>query len=413
MEATIDPPAPVAEASTFLDTLARDIGDGKFDANGNLKDAVEPPAPAETPPPAVVETTPKPDEKPVVEEAKKPEEAGEEDIPEAPENLSTKAKADWDKIKGSARNYKEKSIAAAALLEAQQAEWATERAELQRKFEEASATSSELVELRQKREAFEAAEKEFSVYSVERTAEFQNTIARPLGAIEERIQGIADKASVKEVGVTFDDLADAVAELDDTKQSDKLEALLPSLSTVDAAKVLRMAEDARGLLIRRREILDNADKAQKELKERSEKETTAQRETASKEFKSSVKNTVDSLVQRLPFVELAEGETKEGVFKSILDKAEAEDFDQATPTTKGTAAVSVIALERATRQLQKQAEYIKTLEARVAEGNSAAPSLGGNPVPPPAPKQEGGLMDGVNALLKLGNSRPVGQMEIL
>lgn len=395
MDPIIDTPEPQAPELSELP----DGGDDYFSnivksiESGNLDTPEPEPDPK---PPAV-----KPDEEKPPEPDPKPDDAPKDELDEieAPANMSKKASEHWEQLKTTSRNYKEKALAAEAAIVEKETNWNTEREELLRKVEEASATSGELVELRERREAFEAAEKEFSVYSVERTAEFQNTILKPLKAIDERLETIS-KAS----GASFDKLVEAIQEPDYAKQQELLEAVLPELSQVQGLNLVRMAEDARVLLDRRAEILENAQAAQKELKEKSERETAAQREAATKEYKASVKNTVESLVQRLPFVELADGETKEGVFKSILDKAEAEDFDKATPATKGTAAVAVIALERATRQLQKQTEYIATLEARVKEAATAAPSLESNTPKPPAPKQDGDLMDGVRDFLKLQRS---------
>jgi len=383
-------PAPTDAGGDYFDNLVKGIETG----------GVENPEPA-----PVVKPEPEP---PAVKSEPEPPAAGEKpkddiDAVEPPEKMSKAASEHWDKLKETSRNYKEKAIAAEAAIQEKEQNWQAEREELLRKVEEASATSGELVELRERREAFEAAEKEFSIYSVERTAEFQNTIIKPLKAIDERLEQIA-----KSSNVSIDRLVEAIQEPDLAKQEEQLEALAAELTAVQSTRLVRMAEDARGLLDRRAEILENAQAAQKELKERGEKETAAQREAAAKEYKASVKNTVESLIQRLPFVELTEGETKEGVFKSILDKAEAEDFDKASPTTKGTAAVAVIALERATRQLQAREEYIKTLEARIAEATAAAPGVGGGPeVKPPAAKAEGSIMDGVHAFLNLQKSHTI------
>ena len=365
------------------------------------------PAPAPEPPPAKAkeETPPA-----TVKKEEAPPAKGEPEEVEKPQGMSTKASENWDKLKESNRNYKAKVEAADAAIREKESNWNTEREGLLKQIEELSATTGELTELRGRKEAFDANEKEFSIYAVERTAEFQNTIVKPLQAIDGMLQQIA-----KGSGINYEQLADAVAESDFSKQDQLVEEFLPQLSELQRSRFLRAMEDARGLLDRRSEILQNAHAAQKELKERTERETTAQRETATKEFKASVKNAVESLAQRLPFVELVDGETKEGVFKSILDKVEGEDFDKATPATKGTAAVAVAVLERAVRQAQRREEYIKTLEARIAEGSTTTPALGGTlPPPEPAAPAEGkGLLGDVGEFLKLQHSHPVSLPQVL
>lgn len=383
---------PDNEPDIFND-LVNEIKDGKFMDN---QPDPEPPAPPETPSPE----EPNPPE----EEVKNPAEGEKDDIDsqDPPENLSTKAKDDWEKVRETSRNYKAKAKAAEDAMAEQARNFETEKAAFLKQIEEASAASGELTELRARKEAFDANEKEFSVYAVERTKDFQDTIVAPLKAIDARIAQIA-KAS----GVDAAKLEDAIAEPDFEKQQELMEAVLPELSQFQQGHVIRMAEDARGLLDRRAQILENAHTAQKELKEKGEKESATARETNGKAFKAAVKNTVDSLIQRLPFVELVDGETKEGVFKSMLDKAEAEDFDAATPATKGVAAVSVIALERSIRQAQKREEYIKTLEARIAESNKAAPSLGGGDPPAPVAETEEDFMASVHNVLGLQQSRNI------
>lgn len=387
--------APAAEPDYFAN-LVREIETGK----------AQEPAVVEAPPVAVV-----PEEAPPAEVIPEtPVTTEEEDDIDSIKPAGDQSKVSsehWDKLKATSKNYKAKSIAAEAAILEKETAWQAEREELVRRAEEASATSGELVELRERREAFDAAEKEFTLYNVTKTAEYRKTIEAPLQAIEARVKAIAKKAEV-----SADTLLDAISELDDDKQAELLETAVAGLSQIEGSRILRMAEDARGLILRDIEIRENAAAAQKELKEREEKEAVTRKDSATKEYKASVKNTVESLIQRLPFVELAEGETKEGVFKSILDKAEAEDFDSATATTKGTAAVSVIALERATRQLQKQDAYIKTLEARVKESTAAAPNLGGgNPPPAPPAEHTGGFMDGINDAL--GLKRDVSLVEAL
>lgn len=398
-------PRTPAGGSDYFNNVLNEIQNTNFDE----------PAPAVMPEPVKTE-----EPKPVVEPAKPVEtpvpatdekqEADKDDIDKIEEPKGSAAAENFKKIKETAKGYKSKMIAAEGVIEAQKTEFQAKEAEYLQQIEELKAlTTGELIELRGKKETFEAAEKKLAVFDVTSTVEFENTIIKPLKAIDDRLQKIA-----KSNEVSYDELADIVSEPDYEKQREAALAMLPSLNDFDRLAFSRMLEDARPLLDKRSEIIENAENAKKEIKEREEREAKESKGKATETFKASVKNTVESLAKRMPFVALTDGETAEGVLKGILDKASAEDFDAATPITKGTAAVSVLALERAILQAQKQEDYIKTLEARVAEANRGKATVGDGPEPAPAPKsEEGPLFGGIHDFLKLQHSHTVKTPQML
>lgn len=369
MEDLIDSP-PVTEPD----------GGGDYFANmaKEVQSAIEKPAA----PVAKTPETPKPeeqkptDEKPVVEkpvEVEKPE-GDDIDKIKKPEALSEKAASMWDELKNTSRNYKAKAEAAETAITELRTELTTLKETAGKPTPEVETQLAELAELRAQREAYEAAQKELSISRVESTDDYKRTITKPLTAIAERAKLIA-----KNNELSADTLLDAIAERDFEKQNDMLNEIVAGLKPVDQLTLVRMAEDARGIFDRKDQIEDDVVNAAKELAERQEKETATAKASYGKEFAAGVDNAASEIKKRFPFIELAEGETFDGVFGNLLQKAKETDFEAASPATKATAALSVLALERAMLQLQKMAEENKSLKARVAEERQADPGSGGEP----------------------------------
>ncbi len=355
-------------------------------------DPADTPAPVADPPAADPPATdkPAPAADPVVENTEK------DDIDEIepPANASKAAKDHWDKLKETSRNYKAKALAAEQLIAAKEAEFAAEKAEYEAKV-------ARIAEFEAKQAEFEEAQKELSIARVEGTAEYKNSILRPLEAIGQRAQQIA---KANEVGA--DSVLDIIAERDFDQQQALLDEILPSLKPAAQLALVRMVEDAREIFDKKDRIEADYATAAKEITERQEKEATKAKENSRKEFRSAVENATSELKKRFPFVELAAGETADGIFANILKDAAETDFDAAPTGTKAAAAVSTLALVRATKQMQKMDAELKTLRARVAEINGGTPRVdGGDPVV--TPKDDGDLTGRVDSLLGLQRSHSV------
>lgn len=355
-------------------------------------------APEDAPPPAAkpaakAEPAPVVEDTPVATETQGGEKDDIDSI-EPPANASKAAKDHWDALKITSKNYKAKATAAEQLLTAKEAEHAEKIAEYEAKV-------AKVAEYEAKQAEFEEAQRELSIARVEGTAEYKNTILKPLEVIGQRAQQIA-----KANDVGSDSVLDIIAERDFDKQQELLDEILPSLKPSAQLALARMVEDAREIFDKKERIENDYQAAAKEITERQEKETLKSKEASRKEFSSAVEHAASELKKRFPFVSLAEGETADGVFANMLKDAKETDFDAAPAGTKAAAALSTLALVRATKQMQKMDAELKTLKARVAESNSSSPAVSPGSAPPPA-TDEGDLVGRVESLLGLQRSHNV------
>lgn len=280
------------------------------------------------------------------------------DAIETPANASKKAADDFNKIKDTAKGYKAKLEAAEKLIEAERTAKDAELAELRQKV-------AELPELSERAKFADDAEKELAIARVEGTKEYRQTIIEPLQAIEAAAEVIA-----KANEVSAEALIDAISEPDLAKRRELLSEIISGLNDIDKQEILGMSRDVQALLTKQTQIRERAGEAKKELEERTQAETTKAQQKARQEFESATNHTVESFKKSIPFIELAEGETLEGVFASIGTKAKAIDFDSAPVGNKAFAAAAAIALPRVTKQAIMLSNKVKTLEARIAELNA-------------------------------------------
>ena len=222
----------------------------------------------------------------------------------------------------------------------------------------------------------------------------------------QEIEGLAPSQIAKANEIGHDALLDIIAEREFDKQQEMMDEILPSLKPSAQIALARMVEDAREIFDRKERIETDYAAAAKELAERQEKESFKVKETSRKEFTTAVEHAAAELKKRFPFVSLAEGETADGVFANMLKDAKETDFDAAPAGTKAAAALSTLALVRATKQMQKMDAELKTLRARVAESNSSSPALGDGPARPAA-TDEGDLVGRVESYLNLQRSHNV------
>lgn len=320
---------------------------------------------------------------------------------EAPKSSAAAAES-FNKIKETAKGYKEKFIAAEELIKAKEQEFVTKEQEYQSKLKEYEAKDAELNDWKTRSTEFEEAQKELALSRVEGTKHYKDTIKAPLAAIEARVESLA---KANEVG--RDRILDAIAERDVEKQQELLDELLPGLKPAAQLTVVRMAEDVREILDKKDRIEADAVTAAKEVAERTEKETVAAKEKARKEFEGGIDHATSELQKRFPFLALNDGETVDGVFGNFAKQAKESDLDAASPVVKATAALSVLALERALVQLQKVTADNKALTERLNETREAEPKVNDPHVQQPSRDDDGGLVGGVEAFLGLQRSHSV------
>lgn len=280
---------------------------------------------------------------------------------------SEKSKTTWKELKGKATEYKTKWQESEKRITEEVSKKDSELNELREKV-------AKLPELEQKAAIVEEAERKLAVFNVEQSNEFKTAILDPLEAIGKNAELIAKANEIK-----VNDLDDALTETDPAKRRELLRAVMADMDDVDKQEVLQMARDTQALLSKQAEMRAKAFEARKELEAVTKENETKAQAAARKSFETATENSISELRKRVPFVELAEGETADAVFASILEKAKATNFDGATMGTKAFAAAAGVLLPRVTKQLVASQAKIKALEARIAADNTALPSVTGAP----------------------------------
>jgi len=357
-------------ATALLETLSTPgANDNIPDVLGGMLAALEPAAPATTPVPEVA--PPAADapaitslDSPPVEEPKKTENGdGFDDFPaEPPGARSDKSKADW---KGLRERAKSESLL--------RLERENELAALKPKLDELQTKAARIAELEEKANGFDEAQKELSIARVEGTAEYKRTITAPFEAITESLETIATANSID-----VEDIYNAVLERDPVARREAIEEIVTGLSITDQHEILQASKDAQVLLAKRDEIRANAANARAELDAiNSEKETQAQKVSREK-YETSLKTTTDTFLKKIPFVSLKDGETAEGVFNLIHEKAKDINMATADPGMQAYAAAAGFLMPRMVEQQRATEAKLKAAEARIAEIMASKPTHGGN-----------------------------------
>lgn len=298
-------------------------------------------------------------EEPVEPEAPAAETPDDIDEIQAPEKASPAAKESFQKIKDSAKSYKQKLDAAEKLRVEELSARDTRIAELEERM-------AAMPELSEKAKFAEEAERELAISRVEATREYKTTIDAPLRAIEDAALAVA-----KANEVDGDAILDAITEPDPAKRRELLKSVIAHLDDVEKQEVISMARDTQELLRKREDIRSRASEARKEQEERAHASDTLAKKKAREDFSRETENTVSELRKRMPFAPLADGETADNVFKGLLERAKSTDFDSASVGNKAFAAAAAIALPRMIRQYAELEKVNKTYLARIAEGNKS------------------------------------------
>lgn len=318
----------------------------------------------------------------VVPEKDKPDTTAtpdEDEIPDLPPGKASEAAtSSWKRVKSKLKETEVERDALKARYDEDLKARDTELEQLRRQV-------AELPELSERAKYADEAEQELAISRVESTKEYKDVILKPMDAIAAKAEAIA-----KANDLSKDDVLDALAERDYAKQREMLKEILTGVDSIDQVHLVRMAEDLQGLFSKQDEMRSRAFEARKELEARNQEKETATQKQRREEFEGEVKRNVEDLKKKVPFFELAQGETLDGVFGSVLDKAKALDFDAAPANTKAFAAASGYLLPRVVKQFLAVQKENGELKARIAASNSSRPSVNNEPAPPAADKGEFG-----------------------
>lgn len=234
-------------------------------------------------------------------------------------------------------------------------------------------------------------EQERMFTNLEQTTAYQEAVSKPLGALMEQADQIADKYEIDP-----NSLIDVLALDDADAQDEKLSELLPNASDRDKARIYRIIEEINPILERRKSLFENVEEAAKEaalLEETRQKQELAER---ARLRDNVTRNVVERITEKLPFVKTLEGLD----IQAIQSKAASVDPTVIHPVDFAYNAVSAQLLPTIVREYVGLRKEIESLTDKLAEYETAEPKLSGGS--PNSSKRSGsvgsevGFVDAIN-----------------
>jgi len=233
-------------------------------------------------------------------------------------------------------------------------------------------------------------EQERMFTNLEQTTAYQEAVTKPLVALMDQADQIADKYNI-EPNMLID-----VLSLDDPNaQDEKLSELLPNASDRDKARIYRIIEEINPILERRRTLFDNVEEAAKEA---ALLEETRQKQELAERFKlreNVTRNVVDRITEKLPFVKTLDGVD----IQALQSKAASIDPSVIHPVDFAYNAVSAQLLPTIVREYVGLRKEIESLTDKLAEYETAEPTISSGSsakAQRPTSGGEGGFVDAIN-----------------
>jgi len=212
-------------------------------------------------------------------------------------------------------------------------------------------------------------EQERMFSNLEQTTAFQNAVTKPLAALVEQVDQIADKYELDSSS-----LIDILALTDPTQQDEMLSELLPNASDRDKAKLYRIIEEVNPILQRRQELFDNVEAASNEAALLEETKNKQELYEKVKLRENITRNVMERITEKLPFVKNLGGLD----ISSIQQKAAQTDPTVIHPVDFAYNAVSAQILPAIVREYNSQKKEIEALTDRLAEYENAEPKISGS-----------------------------------
>ena len=211
-------------------------------------------------------------------------------------------------------------------------------------------------------------EQERMFTNLEQTFAYQEAVTKPLGALMEQADQIADKYDIDPNA-----LIDVLALDDSDQQDERLAEILPHASDRDKARIYRIIEEINPILERRKSLFDNVEEAAREaalLEETKQKQELAERA----QLRENVtRNVVERITEKLPFVKTLEGID----INAIQSKAASVDPTVIHPVDFAYNAVSAQLLPTIVREYVGLRKEIEALTDKLAEYDNAEPKMSG------------------------------------
>ena len=212
-------------------------------------------------------------------------------------------------------------------------------------------------------------EKQQMFSNLESTSAYKQAITQPLVAIMDQADQIASKYDV-----AAEALIDVLAIQDAQEQEERIAEILPNASDRDKAKVYRLIEEINPILARRDHLKNSASEAYQEAQMLEERQQMAEIAERAKTRLNVTRNVVERVEQKLPFLKSISGLD----MSAIRDKAAAADPASVHPVDFAYNAVSAQLLPTVVREYAALRKEVESLTDRLAEYESAEPTMSGN-----------------------------------
>ena len=240
--------------------------------------------------------------------------------------------------------------------------------ENQQKLKElAGMTDSNDVEaLQEKIRAYEQAE---TFNNLEETEAYQNAITRPLNALLDQANQIADKYDLDR-----DEVTDLLSLTDQEEQDAKMLELMETASDRDKATIYQIINSIDPILEHRQTLYDNAEVAMQEAQYLQEQRDNQQAAENLALRQNVARNVVERVQQKLPFLSGIEGLDMD----AIQAKAAETDPTVIHPVDYAYNSVSAQLLPSVVREYMSMRAEVESLTDRLAEYEGAEPTMSGS-----------------------------------
>jgi hypothetical protein len=292
---------------------------------------------------------PREDETPAVETPT----TSDDDLLDAPANLSEKNKLGWKELKSLKKQVEQERDRLKAELETVKSQPPVE----------VEATKAELEQARQQLEEYES---RMAMVNVEQSREYQENIAKPLAAAESMIQEYA-----KAYELDIPQIAAAAMQTNTLERNKMLSEMTAGMNDFDKLEFKSLVDNAQTLFARSQQAKANAHESLAYIEQQREKESQKYQQQYQQAQKEAAAQVRESLTKKMPF--LAEN-------PQLFAEAEQADLLQAAPDVQVYAKHAAVLLPTLLNKFEAQNKRIAELEASIAKRSSGGPSVRGGGV---------------------------------
>lgn len=292
---------------------------------------------------------PREDETPAVETPT----TSDDDLLDAPANLSEKNKLGWKELKSLKKQVEQERDRLKAELETVKSQPPVE----------VEATKAELEQARQQLEEYES---RMAMVNVEQSREYQENIAKPLAAAESMIQEYA-----KAYELDIPQIAAAAMQTNTLERNKMLSEMTAGMNDFDKLEFKSLVDNAQTLFARSQQAKANAQESLAYIEQQREKESQKAQQQYQQAQKEAAAQVRESLTKKMPF--LAEN-------PQLFAEAEQADLLQAAPDVQVYAKHAAVLLPTLLSKFEAQNKRIAELEASIAKRSSGGPSVRGGGV---------------------------------